>query len=208
MSFIFYDTETTGTDTWFDQILQFAAIKTDAEFNEIDRLEIRCRLLPHVVPSPGAMKITAVKAAQLSDISFCSHYEMMRVIRAKLLSWSPATFIGYNSLEFDEDLVRQALYKTLHQPYLTNTNGNARSDAFRMAHACNLFEPNCLAIPVDDSGQQVFKLDRLAPANGFNHDRAHDAWVMWKLRSICADLLATKHQRCGHHSCALRESQR
>ncbi len=29
MSFVFYDTETTGTDTTFDQILQFAAILTD-----------------------------------------------------------------------------------------------------------------------------------------------------------------------------------
>jgi exodeoxyribonuclease I len=175
MSFIFYDTETTGTDTWFDQILQLAAIKTDAEFNEIDRLEIRCRPLEHIVPSPGAMTITGVRATQLSDVSLCSHYEMIRTIREKLLSWSPATFIGYNSLEFDEDLLRQALYKTLHQPYLTNTNGNARSDAFRMAHACNLFAPQRLVIPINDDGEQVFKLDRLAPANGFAHDRAHDA---------------------------------
>ncbi len=61
MSFVFYDTETTGTDTWFDQILQFAAIKTDADLNELDRFEIRCRLLPHVVPSPGAMRVTGVR---------------------------------------------------------------------------------------------------------------------------------------------------
>ena len=33
MPFVFYDTETTGTDTDFDQILQFAAIKTDDELN-------------------------------------------------------------------------------------------------------------------------------------------------------------------------------
>ena len=29
MSFVFYDTETTGTNTTFDQILQFGAVKTD-----------------------------------------------------------------------------------------------------------------------------------------------------------------------------------
>ena len=34
MTFIFYDTETTGTNSAFDQILQFAAIKTDADLNE------------------------------------------------------------------------------------------------------------------------------------------------------------------------------
>jgi exodeoxyribonuclease-1 len=33
MNFVFYDTETTGLDTTFDQILQFAAILTDADLN-------------------------------------------------------------------------------------------------------------------------------------------------------------------------------
>jgi exodeoxyribonuclease-1 len=45
----------------------------------------------------------------------------------------------------------------------------------RMVHACNVFAPNCLIIPIGDKGRPVFKLDRLAPANGFNHDHAHDA---------------------------------
>jgi exodeoxyribonuclease-1 len=175
MSFVFYDTETTGTDTWFDQILQFAAIKTDADLNEIERFEIRCRLRPHIVPSPGAMRVTGVRASQLTDVAYASHYEMMRAIRAKLLEWSPATFIGYNSLDFDEPLLRQAFYQTLHSPYLTNMDGNTRSDAMRMVHACNVFAPNCLSIPLGDKGRPVFKLDRLAPANGFNHENAHDA---------------------------------
>ena len=30
-NFVFYDTETTGTETAFDQILQFGAIRTDRE---------------------------------------------------------------------------------------------------------------------------------------------------------------------------------
>ena len=44
MAFIFYDTETTGKDTSFDQILQFAAIKSDDELNVIDTFDVRCRL--------------------------------------------------------------------------------------------------------------------------------------------------------------------
>ena len=47
MAFVFYDTETTGSDTFYDQILQFAAIRTDDALNEIDRFEIRCRIQPH-----------------------------------------------------------------------------------------------------------------------------------------------------------------
>lgn len=184
MSFVFYDTETTGTETWFDQILQFAAIRTDLEFNEIDRIELRCRLHPHVVPAPGAMRVTGVKASQLTDPALPSHYEMVRTIRSKLTEWSPSIIVGYNSIAFDEELLRLAFYMTLHVPYLTNTNGNTRSDVLRMVQACSLFAPDALAIPQGGNGQQVFKLDQVAPANGFAHDRAHDAM---------ADVEATIH---------------
>src|SRR5580658_3679234 len=139
MGFVFYDTETTGTDAAFDQILQFAAIHTDPQLNELERFEIRCRLSPHIVPAPGAMHLTRVPAARLFDPGLCSHYEMMCRVRARLLAWSPALFIGYNSLQFDEHLLRQAFYKSLHPPYLTNSDGNSRSDALRIVQAASLF---------------------------------------------------------------------
>jgi exodeoxyribonuclease I len=103
------------------------------------------------------------------------HYEMVRAIRAKLLSWSPALFIGWNSIAFDEDLVRQALYKTLHNPYLTNRDGNSRSDAMRIVQSCSIFAPAALTFPADGDGLKIFKLERIAPANGFRHHRAHIA---------------------------------
>ena len=175
MPYVFYDTETTGTKTAFDQILQFAAIRTDDDLNELDRFNIRCRLLPHIVPSPEALRATRVTPAMLTDPALSSHYEMIRQIRDKLLDWSPATFIGFNSIEFDENLLRQALFQTLHPAYLTNTNGNARSDAMRVAHAASIHASDTIAVPTDDRGRQTFRLERLAPANGYNHDQAHEA---------------------------------
>jgi exodeoxyribonuclease-1 len=67
MRFVFYDTETTGTNTSFDQILQFAAIYTDEDFNELDRLEVRSRLLPYIVAAPGALLINGVSVERLHD---------------------------------------------------------------------------------------------------------------------------------------------
>jgi exodeoxyribonuclease-1 len=67
MPYVFYDTETTGLETAFDQILQFAAIKTDDDFLELDRVNIRSRLLPHIVPSPGALLVTKVTPATLIE---------------------------------------------------------------------------------------------------------------------------------------------
>lgn len=175
MTFVFYDTETTGTDTAFDQILQFGAIRTDDDLNEIDRFEIRCRLQPHIVPAPMALKVTGIAPKMLIDPALLSHYEAMRKIHTKLSDWSPSVFVGYNSISFDETLLRQAFYLTLQPIYLTNTGGNTRADMLRIAHAVAVYAPNAISIPIGDAGQQVFKLDRLAPANGFDHANAHDA---------------------------------
>lgn len=41
MNVVFYDTATTGISTSSDQNLQFAAIQTDDNLNEIDRYEVR-----------------------------------------------------------------------------------------------------------------------------------------------------------------------
>jgi exodeoxyribonuclease I len=175
MKFVFYDTETTGTDTTFDQILQFAAIQIDADFNELDRFDIRCRLLPHVIPAPGALLATRVAPAMLEDPSLPSHYEAMRQISEKLNAWSPAVFVGYNTLAFDEPLLRQAFFQTLQPIYLTNTNGNKRADVLRLVHTAAVLMPNAIAVPLSDKGKQSFRLDGLAPANGFAHENAHDA---------------------------------
>ena len=175
MTYIFYDTETTGTNTAFDQILQFAAILTDEQLNERDRFEIRCRLLPWIVPSPGALLVTGIAPETLHDPALPSHFEMVRAIMAKLLSWSPAIFVGFNSITFDEELLRQAFYQTLHPPYLTNTRGNARFDILSAAHACAAFAPNTISIPINDIGKPSFRLGDLAAANGFPIINAHDA---------------------------------
>src|ERR1039457_44302 len=155
MSLVFYDTETTGTEIFFDQILQFAAVLTDEDLKEIDRFEVRCRLLPHVVPAPGAMSITGVNVSQLTNSAYPSHYEMVRAISTKLLSWSPALFLGWNSIRFDEDLVRQALYKTLHNPFLTNSGGNSRSDVMRIVQACSIYRPDALTFLTDADGNTI-----------------------------------------------------
>jgi exodeoxyribonuclease-1 len=175
MPYVFYDTETTGVETTFDQILQFAAIRTDDDLNELDRFNMRCRLLPHIVPSPVALRVTHVTPAMLTDPTLPSHYQMIRQIRDKLLEWSPATFIGFNSIDFDETLLRQAFFQTLYPAYLTNTNGNARSDVMRITHAASIYAPGSIAVPTDNRGRPVFRLNELTLANGHNHDEAHEA---------------------------------
>ena len=192
MPFVFYDTETTGSDTFYDQILQFAAIRTDDALYEVDRFEIRCRIQPHILPAPGALIVTGVTLDQLSDPALPSHFDMAAAIHEKLTAWSPAVFAGFNSLEFDEDLLRQAFYQSLLPPYLTNTNGSSRLDVMRLALAIHEFERGHLEVPRRADGATTFKLDRLAPANGFPHPNAHDAMADVEATIFLARLMKEK----------------
>jgi exodeoxyribonuclease-1 len=167
MSLVFYNTKASGTETFFDQILQFTALQTNEHFTEMGRFEIRCRLLPYVVPTPRMIIDSGMRPSQLTDPSLPSHYEMVCSVRAKLLSWSPTLLIGWNSLRFDEQLLRQALYKTLHSPYFTNSAGNSRSDLMRIVQACSIYAADALTLPTDTNGDLVFELDQIASANGF-----------------------------------------
>ena len=67
MGFVFFDTETTGLRHGFDQIVHFAAIRTDNDLNEVDRFEARSRLLPHVVPHPSALLTNGLPIERLTD---------------------------------------------------------------------------------------------------------------------------------------------
>lgn len=184
MAFVFYDTETSGIQTSFDQVLQFAAIKTDADLNIIDKIDIRSRLQPHVIPSPHALRVTGMTIERLLDPETPSHYSMVAQVRQKLLDWSPSVFLGYNSMKFDEVLLRQAFYQSLYPPYLTQTGGNSRTDVFFLVQSAVQLFPDLFKVPLNQKGKPSFKLDQLAPANGFAHDNAHDA---------LADVEATIH---------------
>ncbi len=173
--YIFYDLETTGTDIVYDQILQFGAILADDKLVELDRFEMRCRLLPWIVPSPGALVVTATDVGRLDDDSLPDFYAMMHKISERLARWGRATFIGYNSMRFDEPFLQRAFWQALFPPYLTVTGGNTRLDLLALIRAAAWFRPELFDIPRRADGAPSFRLDALAPANGFNAHRAHDA---------------------------------
>ncbi len=175
MSFVIYDVETTGLNKRFDQILHFGAVLADENLYELERIELRSRLLSNVVPSPNALHLTGVSIEEITDGSRPSHYEMVCEIHKALTAWSPAVFLGFNSIRFDEEFLRQAFYQCLHPTFLTNTNNNARADVLNLMRAVAVLRPGVLSVPTDDDGKPIFRLAELAAANGFAARRAHNA---------------------------------
>lgn len=184
--FVFYDIETTGLDPRFAQIIQVAALRTDDRLEVRDELNLRCRLLPHVVPDPAALLATGVGPGHLRSAPF-SHPEMIDLLFEKLSAWGPSHFVGHNALRFDEPFLRHAFYSTLHPPYFTQRGGNSRGDSLRLAHAVHRLAPHALTIPLDGDGRPCFALARLADANGYRRYRAHDALEdAYAVRFLCA----------------------
>ena len=104
-----------------------------------------------------------------------SHYQMIRQFIDTLNRWGKATYIGFNSIEFDEEFLRNTLFQTLEYPYITSTNGNKRGDMLGLARAANFYYPNTLKNSINEKGNAVYKLDQMAPLNGIEHGDAHSA---------------------------------
>jgi len=171
---IFYDFETCSSNVSYGQIIQAAAVLVNDNFQELDRYEGRCKLSPGIVPEAMALLVNRTTPKILKETNL-SHYQMVRQMVDKFKEWKNSTFIGYNSINFDEEFLRRTLFKNLEYPYLTNTNGNERGDLFSLARACHLYYPDCIKTPISDKKNPVFKLEQLAPMNNIKHDKAHSA---------------------------------
>ena len=171
---VFYDFETCSSNVSYGQIIQAAAVLVNDNFQELDRYEGRCKLSPGIVPEAMALLVNKTSPKMLKETNL-SHYQMVRQLIDKFKQWKNSTFIGYNSINFDEEFLRRTLFKNLEYPYVTNTNGNERGDLFSLARACHLYYPNCIKTPISDKNNPVFKLEKLAPMNDIKHDAAHSA---------------------------------
>jgi len=192
VSFVIYDVETTGLTKGFDQMVEFASVRTDSTLAITDEFQIRCRLMPHVIPSPEAMRVTGLRIEQLLDTSLPSHYAMVTEVRGVLESWCPTLFLGYNSLSFDEEFLRQAFYQCLYSPFLTNTHGSARADILNLCRLTAALRPDVIRPAQDESGRAVFKLQALAEANSVAALYSHSA-----MADVTTTLALCQHVRRG-----------
>lgn len=171
MPFAFYDLETSGTDPAYDQPLQFAAVLTDDRLERLDEFNIRCRLSPHVLPEPGALAVSGITPADLSDPDRQTFFEFTKSIAELISRWGPCTWTGYNSISFDEEMLRHALYQNLHpSPYRTQMDGNDRMDVMTLVYSVWVLAHDALNWATDESGRNSFRLEGLTQANGIQHD--------------------------------------
>lgn len=174
--YLFYDLETTGLNPVHDVPLQAAFIQANADLTIQREITLRCRLPAHIVPSPEAMVVTGITPSVLEDQDL-SAIEMMAQIGRIIADAKPCMVLGYNTLRYDEEVLRHNLFKTLLPPYMTALTGGGRADVFRMLQAVALFEPDAITIPIGADGKRSMKLGDVCRANNIalSEDEAHDA---------------------------------
>ena len=171
---IFYDLETTGRSAYWDQIIQIAAICTDEDFKILDKINLTGKLNSFVVPDPEALLVNKIPIEKIYK-SNLSNYGLVSEVYNKFNDWSPAIFIGYNSIAFDEEVLRNAFFKNLYDPYLTVKNNNIRLDLLDITRIANFFYPDKIKSLLNKKGSSILKLESIAHTNGIKNFTAHDA---------------------------------
>ena len=174
-TYLFYDLETSGLNPAFDQILQFAAIRTDAGFQEISRHDFRIQLRPDIIPSSGALLTTDISILTTLATGICE-YDAVREIHT--LFNEPNTInVGYNSLSFDDAFLRFAFYRNLLPPYTHQfKDGCKRLDIFPITVLYWLQASPLLNWPTIN-GKPTLRLEHLSRENNLANGQAHDALV-------------------------------
>ena len=171
---IFYDLETTGRSAYWDQIIQIAAICTDEHLNVLDEMNLIGKLNSFSIPDPEALLVNKIPIDSIVKSNF-SNYSLISEISHKFSEWGPATFIGYNSIKFDEEVIRNAFFKNLFDPYLTVKNDNTRVDLLDITRIANFFYPDKIKSLLNKKGSAIMKLESIAHTNGIKNFTAHDA---------------------------------
>ena len=153
MNIVIWDIETDSSNTFFGSIIEIGAILLNDKFQELDKLNIRCRLPEGVVPQAGALLVNQSSVSLLTKANY-SHYQMLQEVEATFKKWSPAIFLGYSNINFDDEMLRKEFFKGLRQPYLTNTNGNKRQDGLNIVIAAFVVNNKIMKTELNEKGMQ------------------------------------------------------
>jgi exodeoxyribonuclease-1 len=192
-SILWYDLETFGLDSHYDRIAQFAAIRTDLELNQIgSEILLYCKLSSDYLPDPLACLVTGITPYIVNEKGL-KEIEFIKKIRDEFST--PNTVVtGYNSINFDDEFIRNALYRNLFDPYEREyKNGCSRWDIINLVRAAYDLRPDGIKWPAKkENGNPSFKLTDITEANNIEQIGAHDALVDVRATIEVAKLIKTK----------------
>lgn len=174
-TFLWHDYETFGIVPRRDRPAQFAAIRTDAEFNEIgEPIMLYCQPAPDYLPDPQSCLITGITPQHCLQHGLPEHQFAAAIEQA--FSQSGTIGVGYNTIRFDDEVTRFLFWRNLIDPYAREwQNGCGRWDILDVVRTTYALRPDGINWPTREDGRPSFRLEHLTAANGISHAAAHDA---------------------------------
>ena len=174
-SFFFYDLETSGFNPREARVMQFAGQRTDMDLNPIgEEVNVLIKLTPDVLPDPDAVLITGITPQQtLAD--GLTEAEFLKYFYDEVVA-SDTTFLGYNSIRFDDEFMRYLHYRNFYDAYEWQWNmGCSRWDLLDVVRMTRALRPEGIEWPFAPDGRPANRLEYLTKVNKLDHAKAHDA---------------------------------
>ncbi|WP_181246222.1 exodeoxyribonuclease I [Siccibacter turicensis] len=207
-TFLFHDYETFGKSPSLDRPAQFAAIRTDAEFNIIGEPEVFfCKPADDYLPQPEAVMITGITPQQALSQGM-NEADFAKRIHA-LFTVPKTCVVGYNNVRFDDEVTRNIFYRNFYDPYAWSwQHDNSRWDLLDVMRACYALRPDGIVWPENDDGLPSFRLEHLTKANGIEHANAHDAMADVYATIAMAQLVRTRQPKLFDYLFSFRSKQK
>ena len=174
MNLAIWDIESSSANTSWGSIIEVGGVLVDANFKELDRFNFRCRLPEGEVPQAMALIVNKTSVDLLTKGNL-SHYQMLSQLEAIFKKWSPAIFMGWSNIGFDDEMIRNEFFRGIRYPYITNATPNKRHDGLNIARGAHAVDESVLKTEINAKGNAVMKLESLARMNGIESSGAHSA---------------------------------
>ena len=192
MNLAIWDIESSSASTDFGSIIEIGGILLDQNFKEKDRFNLRCRLPEGEIPQCMALIVNKTSVDLLTKANL-SHYQMLGEVEKIFKKWSPAIFLGWSNIGFDDEMIRKEFFRGIRYPYLTNASPNKRHDGLNIARGAYAIDSSVLKTEINEKGNAVMKLESLARNNGFEVSGAHSAIFDAELTAKVLGLIKKKH---------------
>jgi len=207
LTLYWHDYETWGEQPARDRPSQFAGLRTDLDLNPLgEPLMLYCQPPPDCLPKPEACLVTGL-SPQKAQREGLAERDFMAAIIAEL--GRPNTCgVGYNSIRFDDEVTRYALYRNFYDPYEREwRNGNSRWDIIDLVRMTRALRPEGINWPDYESGRPCFRLEELSKANGLAHESAHDALSDVRATIALARLIKQRQPKLYDYAFQLRDKR-
>ncbi|MBC7414579.1 MAG: exodeoxyribonuclease I [Herminiimonas sp.] len=207
-TFLWHDYETFGVQPRRARPSQFAAIRTDAELNEIgEPIMLYCQPASDFLPDPQSCLITGITPQICLERGVPEHEFAATIEQA--FAASGTIGVGYNTIRFDDEITRFMFWRNLIDPYAREWQNNCgRWDILDMVRTAYALRPEGIAWPKHEDGRQSFKLEHLSRENGLAHESAHDALSDVRATIALARLIRTHQPKLFDFCLALHKKER